>query len=103
MWQSVYPLMFSLCCPHRAMAVLISMSINCAHSGVLLRKAVTLCFKQRTGWESGVIPAIPCALNKEWGGVLESSPQVGHFSGLGSWCVSEILLLMVQQFAQHKK
>lgn len=50
-----------------------------------------------------MLPAIPCALNKAWGGVLEFSLQAGCFSGLGSWCVSEILLLMVQLFAQHKK
>lgn len=31
-----------------AVSTQIPMSINCAHSGAVLRKAVTLCFKQRT-------------------------------------------------------
>lgn len=45
----------------------------------------------------------PCASDKGWDGVLEFSLQAGCFSGLASWWISEILLLMAQLFAQHKK
>lgn len=34
---------------------------------------------------------------------LAWSLQVGHFSGLGSWWIPEILLLLVKWYAQHKR